>query len=355
MTGKKWILTGQEGYDISLQLVDSDISASTELSPDDVLVQIQAASLNYRDLVIAKSEGGAAGSTIPNVVPGSDGAGMVVSVGSAVTSLSPGDRVVTYLSPSLPPSDETTLPAFSDIGAGLGQKVHGTLTNQMVITQHGVIKAPSNLNPIQAATLTCSGLTAWNALFGLSGREIKEGDWVVVQGTGGVSIAALQFAVAVGANVIATTSSKEKAERLKELGAKHVINYKETEDWGDIAKDYTPDKKGVDMVVDVAGNSSLVQSLAAVRTDGIIVLVGLLGKFDAGAIPMMSALWRPCIVRGVLLGSRQQYRNLVRFVEEKGVVPVVDDVIFGLEEVKEAYKRLEEQKHFSKVVIKIEE
>ncbi|KAK0739422.1 hypothetical protein B0T21DRAFT_409772 [Apiosordaria backusii] len=353
MTNKKWILTGQDGYDVSLQLVDSEITTGTELGPDDVLVQLHAASLNYRDLVIAKSEGGAAGSITPNVVPGSDGAGTVVAVGSSVKSLSPGDKVVTYLAPSIPASDETTLPGFADIASGLGQKLHGTLANQMIINQHGIIRAPSNLTPVQAATLTCSGLTAWNALFGLTGREIKKGDWVVIQGTGGVSIAALQFAVAVGANVIATTSSEDKAQRLKELGAKHVINYKETEDWGDVARGYTPDKKGVDMVVDVAGNSSLTQSLAAVRTDGIIVLIGLLGKFDTGAIPMMSALWRPCIVRGVLLGSRKQYRDLVKFVEEKGVVPVVDDVVFGLEEVKEAYRRLEEQKHFSKVVIKI--
>ncbi|KAK4656779.1 hypothetical protein QC762_207190 [Podospora pseudocomata] len=352
--GKKWILTGQEGYDTSLQLVDSDISTD-QLGPDDVLVQLQAASLNYRDLVIAKSDGGVTGSITPNVVPGSDGAGMVVAVGSSVTGLSPGDRVITYLAPTLPPSDETALPGAAEIFAGLGQRVDGTLANQMLITQHGVIKGPSNLTPVQAATLTCSGLTAWNALFGVSGREIKKGDWVLVQGTGGVSIAALQFAVAVGANVIATTSSEEKAERLKELGARHVINYKETEDWGEAAKKYTPGEKGVDMVVDVAGNSSLVQSLAAVRTDGIICLVGLLGKFDAGTIPMMSALWRPCIVRGVLLGSRKQYRNLVRFVEEKAVVPVMDDVVFGLEDVKEAYKRMEEQKHFSKIVIKIEE
>ncbi|KAK0666415.1 putative alcohol dehydrogenase [Cercophora samala] len=353
MTGKKWILTGQEGYDASLELVDSEIS--TDVGPDDVLVQLQAASLNYRDLVIAKSDGGAAGSITPNVVPGSDGAGMVVAVGSSVTGLSPGDRVITYLAPTLSPSDENVLPGFADIVAGLGQRVDGTLANQMVVTQHGVIKSPSNLTPVQAATLTCSGLTAWNALFGVSGREIKKGDWVLVQGTGGVSIAALQFAVAVGANVIATTSSEDKAERLKELGATHVINYNETEDWGLVAKGYTPGEKGVDMVVDVAGNSSLIQSLAAVRTDGIISLVGLLGKFDAGAIPMMSALWRPCIVRGVLLGSRKQYRDLVRFVEDKKVVPVMDDVVFGLEEVKEAYKRLEEQNHFSKIVIKIEE
>ncbi|KAK4202018.1 putative alcohol dehydrogenase [Triangularia verruculosa] len=355
MTGKKWILTGQEGYETSLQLVDSDISPSPQLGPDDVLVQVQAASLNYRELVIAKDSGGLVGPITPNVVPGSDGAGMVVSVGSNVTSLSPGDRVVTYLSPLIPHTDETILPAAGDIGDGLGQKVHGTLANQMIITQHGVIKAPSNLTPLQAATLTCSGLTAWNALFGLSGREIKKGDWVLVQGTGGVSIAALQFAVAVGANVIATTSTAEKAERLKGLGAKHVINYRETENWGEVAKKYTPDQKGVDVVVDVAGNSSLVQSLAAVKTDGIIALVGLLDKSDPGSVPMMSALWTPCIVRGIFLGSRKQYRDLVKFIEEKGIVPVLDDVVFSLDQVKEAYKRLEEQKHFSKIAIKIDE
>jgi NADPH:quinone reductase-like Zn-dependent oxidoreductase len=205
----------------------------------------------------------------------------------------------------------------------------------------------------EAATLTCSGLTAFNALFGLRGREVKAGDWVLVQGTGGVSIAALQFAVAAGANVIATTSSELKTDRLKALGAKEVVNYRSTPAWGQAARESTPNSRGYDFVVDIAGDVTLRQSIEAVRTDGVLVVAGMVGGAAERGVPIMSVLAHPCIVRGIILGTREQFREMVRFVDEKKIQPVVDEKVFALEDAKEAMRMLERQEHFSKVTVKL--
>lgn len=275
-------------------------------------------------------------------------------MGSSVTAFKPGDRVVAHLSPRVAEKAGDDAPSgFADISEGLGQAVDGTLRSAGVFPETALVHAPASLDWAEAATLTCSGLTAWNALFGIRGRELRAGDWVLVQGTGGVSVAALQFAAAAGATVVATTSTEEKAARLRGLGAKHTINYRTNPDgWGVEARNLTPEGRGFDFVVDIAGNATLAQSLAAIRTDGIIAVVGMAGG-DATPVPMMGALAHACTVRGLLLGSRRQFQDMVRFVDEKRVVPALDDVVFGLHEVKEAYKRLQEQKHFSKVVIKI--
>lgn len=164
--------------------------------------------------------------------------------------------------------------------------------------------------------------------------------------------------MAAGANVIAITSSEARAGRLSALGARHVINYKKETGWGDIAKSLTPHQRGVDHVVDVVGPKTLSQSLAAVRIHGLITVTGMLGG-NADAIDkdpgIMSGLWKQTIYRGIILGSRSMFFDLVRYVEEKGLRPAVDDVVFSLEEVKGAFERMERQEHFSKVVIKIRE
>ena len=284
----------------------------------------------------------------PGVVPGSDGAGIITSIGSNITAFKVGDRVLTSLCPYVPDDQALLMP---DINAGLGHKFDGTLRTHAHFHHTAVVHAPANVSFAGAATLTCSGLTAWNALFGLAGREVKAGDWVLVQGTGGVSIAALQFAVAAGANVVATTSTDAKAARLRELGAMQVLNYRESLDWGVAARNLTPDKRGLDFVVDMGGDATLQQSLAAVRTDGVVVLAGILGT--AEPVPMMSALWHSCIVRGLFLGTRQQMRQMVAFIETHDVRPALDEVRFGIQDVKEAYRRLQEQKHFSKVIVEL--
>lgn len=295
------------------------------------------------------SKGTAPGDVKPNVVPGSDGAGIVKEVGKNIKNFKAGDRVVTHLTPTTP---DDQFPTLTDVGAGLGQAIDGTLQEVGVFPESALVYAPKDLSFDRAATLTCSGLTAWNALFGLKGNEIQAGDWVLVQGTGGVSIAALQFAYAVGANVVATTSTEEKAKRLRNLGAKHVINYRTTPAWGPEARKSTPENRGFDLIVDVGGDSTLNESLSAVRTNGVVAATGILGS-QSQPVPMLNTIWCVCTVRGIVLGTRNQFKDMIKFVEEKNVQPVVDDEVFGLEQAKDAYERLVAQKHFSKVIIKI--
>jgi len=156
------------------------------------------------------------------------------------------------------------------LATGLGGSIDGTLREYAAISEQGLVKVPSNLSLVEAATLSCAAVTAWNALYGLESRALKPGQTVLTQGTGGVSIFALQFAKAAGARVIATTSSAEKAEMLKKLGADHVINYKETPNWGEKAKELTPDGHGVEHVIEVGGPTTLAQSLNAIAFDGVI-------------------------------------------------------------------------------------
>lgn len=159
--------------------------------------------------------------------------------------------------------------------------------------------------------------------------------------------------MAAGANVLAITSSASRAEKLKALGAKHVINYREQANWGEIAKSLTPEQRGVDHVVDVVGTKTLPQALRAVRPHGLVTIAGMVGGTDDKDPGIMSALWQPCTFRGILLGSRQMFLDMVNFMEEKSVRPAVDDVSFRLQDAKAAYERLERQEHFSKVIIKM--
>ncbi|KAL1867688.1 hypothetical protein Daus18300_006244 [Diaporthe australafricana] len=292
----------------------------------------------------------------PDVILGSDGAGVVVAVGSDVPKssqwLQPGVKVMTHMIPHVA---DNTLPGFEDVASGLGQKLNGTLGRQAILHHSALVPMPSHMSFEEAATLTCSGLTAWNALMGMPGREVKKGDWVLTQGTGGVSVAALQIAVAAGATVVAITSSDEKADRLLSLGARHVINYKKHSNWGELARGLTPEKRGIDHVVDVVGPTTMAESLRALRLNGLLTVTGMIGGLGGGEqVPdLMSALWNLCIVRGIYLGSRSMFWDMVRFLEQKGIRPALDDVAFSLEEAKSAFERLERQEHFSKIVIKM--
>ncbi|KAK8076400.1 zinc-binding alcohol dehydrogenase-like protein [Apiospora phragmitis] len=359
-TSGRWVLDSVQGGLSSLHF-DAAAAPPVQLGPEEVLVRMHAASLNYRDLVIAKGKSSSIPlPATPDVTPGSDGSGVVLAVGPSVPStanLQPDARVVTHLAPHL---GDDTLPGFEDILAGLGQQTPGTLCRLGVFHYSVLIPLPEpestfSMSFEAAATLTCSGLTAWNALMGLRGREVRAGDWVLVQGTGGVSIAALQIAIAAGAVVIATTSSDAKADRLRSLGARHVLNYRSQPDWGARAKALTPGGRGVDHVVDIGGAPTLPQSLEAIRRDGVITVVGMIGDSTANEIPpdAMSALYRICVYRGVLLGTRSMFKDMVQFFHYKKIDPVVDDVTFQLEVAIKAYERLEKQQHFSKVVIKI--
>ncbi|CAK7230972.1 hypothetical protein SCUCBS95973_007754 [Sporothrix curviconia] len=340
-----WMLKGS-GSTENLQYVQQ---TSAKLGPDEVRVVMHAASLNYRDLVIAKGSLPMTQAT-PNTVPGSDGAGVVHSVGANVVELRPGDKVLPHMVQGV--SDDF-LPRMDAISGGLGQAVNGTLCEQGVYPAESIVRMPDNMNFAQAATLGCSGLTAWNALMGLRDRAVQAGDYVLVQGTGGVSIAALQFAKAAGATVVATTGKGANVARLTALGAAHVINYKTDADWGVTARKLTPEGRGFDHIVDVGGDATLGQSFAAIRTDGVVSLVGVLGT-GANKVDAMTALWSVCVVRGVLLGSKNMFRDMVAFCEKHNVQPALDDETYSLADAQRAYQRLEKQQHFSKVVIKIQ-
>lgn len=213
---------------------------------------------------------------------------------------------------------------------------------------------PSNLNFLEASTLSCAALTAWNGLYGLESRALKPGQWVLTQGTGGVSIFAVQFAKAAGARVIATTSSAAKAETLKKLGADHVINYKDTPNWGEEAKKLSGGA-GVQHVIEVGGPSTMAQSLKAIAIDGVISIIGFIGGMSKDQPTFLDCLTNMCTVRGILVGSRLQMEDMCAAIEANDLHPVVDEKVFKLEELKEAYEYMWEQKHFGKLTVKVAE
>lgn len=287
-------------------------------------------------------------------MPSCDGSGVVLAIGPSVLEFKVGDRIITHLGPwTVETRGDDAAFGLSDIPPALGQGSDGTLRSHAVFSEKALAHAPVSLDFLPAATLTCTWLTAWNALFGLEGRKVGPASWILVQGTGGVSVAALQIAVAAGATVVATTSAEERALRLTALGAKHVLNYRVNPKWGAEARALTPENRGFDIVIDVGGDETLPQSLAAVRNNGVVLIIGGVGSASE-AVPMLSALLQTCIIRGILAGSRTQLKEVVRFIDDKGINPAVDDVVFELAEAKAAYRRLKEKKHFSKVLIRID-
>jgi len=268
------------------------------------------------------------------VVPGSDGAGTVEAVGKHVHRFKKGDNVITLF-------NQGHLAGFVDdysATTGVGGTIDGAFQQYGAYSEEGLVRMPSNLNFLEAGTLSCAAVTAWNALYGLKSRELLPGDWVLTQGTGGVSIFAVQFAKAAGARVIATTSSREKGEILKRLGADHVINYREDSKWGETAKKLTGGR-GIQHVVDTTGPSSMKQSLAAIAWEGVISVIGAIGGGKTENNPsFMEILGHGCIVRGVYVGSRQNFEAMNRAIEANNIKPVVDKKVFKLEELKDAYQ-----------------
>ncbi|OTA64231.1 putative alcohol dehydrogenase [Hypoxylon sp. EC38] len=288
----------------------------------------------------------------PGVVPGSDGAVIVLAVGKHVVRFQPGDKVITVICPQLVGG------SFTDhkLRYGLGASVDGTLRSMGAFDEQALISLPDVLTFTESATLTRAGVTAWNALFGLSRKQVSAGDWVLTQGTGGVSVFALQFAKAVGARVIATTSSGEKAKLLEKLGADHIINYREIPEWGSMARELTGGV-GVDYVIEIAGPSTMEQSVASVKIDSVIVILGSVGS-DGGAkdMPGLMNCWMNLYTaRGIWIGSRLQMEDMCRAIEAKidKSRPVIDPKSFTLEQAKEAYDYLASGKHWGKVCIEI--
>jgi len=338
-----WIITKLSGGFGSLQKQTKDLPKS--LAPNEVLVKIHATSLNYRDLIIPRGE--YPFPATPGVIANSDGAGEVVATGSKVQSFKAGDKVVTLF-------NQGHLAGPVDLNSaktGLGGAIDGTLTKYAVLPETGILHMPSNLNYSEAATLTCAGLTAWNALYGL--KQIKPGDSILVQGTGGVSIFALQFAKAAGAFIVATTSSSEKAKTLKQLGADHVLNYKTTPEWGQAARDLTPGKAGFDNIIEVGGPSTLRESFKCIKMEGIISMIGFVAGTDDVEPSALAPLSNICTVRGIYVGPRDQMVDMNRAVEHMNIKPIVDRE-FAFEEAVDAYEYVYAQKHIGKVVIKVQ-
>lgn len=285
------------------------------------------------------------------VIAGSDGAGTVRAVGSKVSAFAPGDKVCTLFN-ELHQTNPITPEA---VGSGLGGAVDGTLRRYGVFPEHGLVRAPSSLTSIEASTLTCAPLTAWNALYGLGSKQVKKGDWVLTQGTGGVTLAAIQFAVAAGATVVSTTSSLDKADFLKKLGASHVISYRDTPNWGEATRALTPGGLGFDHILEIGGATSIGQSLKAIKLEGVITIIGFLTAADKAEQPvLMDALNHICTVRGIFVGSKEQFIEMNAAIDQSGIHPVVDPKIFAFDELKDAYTYQWERKHFGKVVIKID-
>jgi NADPH:quinone reductase-like Zn-dependent oxidoreductase len=309
--------------------------------PGQALVRIHATSLNYRDLLVAK---GLYSRNLPlPLVPLSDGAGEVAEVGPGVTRVKPGDRVAPIFMQAWIEGGPTEEKAKSAQGGA----IDGVLAEFVVLGQDGLVPVPDHLSFEEAAALPCAAVTAWHALFGEG--SIKPGDTVLVQGTGGVSLFALQFARMAGARVIATSSSDEKLERVRELGASDGINYKTTPDWDRRARELTGGR-GVDHVVEVGGAGTLPRSLNAVRMGGRISQIGILS--GAGAVNPIPILMKNVHVQGIFVGSRAMFEDMNRAIGWNQLRPVVDRV-FDFDEARDALRHLESGGHFGKIVIRV--
>jgi NADPH:quinone reductase-like Zn-dependent oxidoreductase len=307
----------------------------------EVLVRVRAVSLNYRDLLVIK---GSYSRNLPlPLVPCSDGAGEVAAVGPGVTAFKPGDRVAgTFF------SRWVAGPLTEAAGkTALGGAVDGMLVEEKVLPADGLVAIPGHLSFEQAATLPCAGVTAWHALVESGG--VRPGETVLVQGTGGVSLFALQFARMAGATVIATSSRDDKLQRARDLGASAGINYKTTPEWGNAVRALAGGT-GVDHVVEVGGAGTIGQSLKAVKIGGHIPLIGILsGVGEANLTPILMKNVR---VQGIYVGSRLMFEALNRAIDASRLEPVIDRV-FPFDQARQAYAHLESGSHFGKVVIRV--
>jgi NADPH:quinone reductase-like Zn-dependent oxidoreductase len=310
--------------------------------PGQILVRLRAAALNFRDLLTAE------GVYNPKqkfpLIPCSDGAGEVIAIGDGVTRVQPGDRVCTVFAQKW----IAGRPTRERLRSTLGGPLDGTLAELAVLDQEGVVKTPDYLTDEEAATLPCAAVTAWSAL--VTEGRVTAGDSVLVQGTGGVSLFALQLAKLLGARVIATSSRDEKLARVRAMGADETINYREVPAWGVRAKELTGGE-GVDHVVEVGGADTLQQSLQAVRFGGTISLIGNLAGTRSELL-LTHIFMQKIRVQGILVGDRESFEAMNRAIALHRLRPVIDRV-FPLEEVPAAFAHMGAGEHFGKIVIRI--
>lgn len=332
---RAFAVDGAFGLD-NLRLVERELPTP---GPGQVRLRMKSASLNFRDLLMVKGHYNPK-QPLP-LVPLSDGVGEVDAVGDGVTRVAVGDRVAGVFSQkwiSDPPHHDR-------IRATLGGPLDGCAAEYMVLSEEGVAKVPAHLSDAEAATFPCAGVTAWNSLRGEG--NVQAGETVLILGTGGVSIFALQFATLLGARTIVTSSSDEKLERAKDLGAWATINYRETPEWWREVRSLT-DKVGVDHVVEVGGAGTFDQSVRSTRSGGHVSLIGVLA--GPAKVNLTRVLMNNICVQGVLVGSRDRFEAMNAAVAHHEMRPVVDRV-FGFEELPEAFAYLESGAHFGKIAL----
>jgi NADPH:quinone reductase-like Zn-dependent oxidoreductase len=321
-------------------LTVTDLPDAPEPGPGEITVALKASSLNFHDLAVVTG-------MIPapqGRVPMSDGAGEVTAVGAGVTDLKVGDTVLSLFFPQWLDG----APPMSAMRVVPGDSADGFARQAVTLPANWFTRAPKGYSHAEAATLTCAGLTAWRALF--FDTQIKPGDWVLVQGSGGVSVFALQFAKAAGARVIATSSNGEKLERLRELGADETINYKELPAWGPKALELTGGR-GVDTVVEVGGPGTLDQSMLACRLGGHVALIGVLTGV-AGPVQTALLFSKNLRVQGLTVGSRAMQLAMIEGIEANGIRPVISDT-FELANLADAFRHQVANKHFGKIAVAI--
>ena len=310
--------------------------------PDQVLLKFGAASVNYRDYQIVTGEFAPA-QPLP-IIPGSDGAGQIVATGDNVDGLSPGDRV----SPLFFPEWMSGEALGNERSVSTGLETLGVLREYGLYEQHQVCRVAPHLTDAEASCYPCAGLTAWNSLVTFS--RITAGDTVLVQGTGGVAIMALQMAKAMGAQLIVTSSSNDRLQRALALGADHGINYRETPNWGEAARKLT-DGRGVDAVVEIGGEGTLPQSMTALRRGGHINVIGYLAGIGLG-LTVFDLIERNANLHGLSVGNREQFEEMMDFVSEHDIRPVIGRT-YSFDKAGEAIQDIARGGNFGKLVVTI--
>jgi NADPH:quinone reductase-like Zn-dependent oxidoreductase len=309
-------------------------------NPGEIQVRVEASSLNYHDYAVVSGMLPVADGRIPM----SDGAGTVIAIGEGVTGFAVGDAVVSCFFPNWQDGDAEA----SKLVGVPGDHADGFAAETVTMPARAFTRAPNGYSAAQSATLTCAALTAWRGL--MVEAEVKPGQVVLTQGTGGVSIFALQFAKAAGCRVISTSSSDAKLDRLKALGADELINYKDTPDWAGRALELTAGR-GVDVVVEIGGAGTLPQSIKAVRVGGHISLIGVLAGF-AGEVPTAALFGKNAALKGITVGSRAMQLDMIRAIEVNRIEPVID-ASFPLEGIADAFRLQASQRHFGKICLQI--